>query len=208
MSARRVRVFPAIVTGLLLALGPGTALAKEKTAPLPQTPGMARADVAWLDKAQVQQLLHPGVFWCAEPEGQTCTFAAIGIEETPQSLVYEVVGLWDQEIIIREIRRARLLENGTICESTAIDLSGVRLTDLTGQPLDAADAGPILRELYKLFADPEEEEACFRYKILDPETPNMVTQYEVSPTRASSAPTLFNIDFSADAEAQYSFRLQ
>ena len=185
-----------LASSMLLAL---PAAAKEKTIS-PPTP------VVLLDGQGVRDLLVEGAFWCLGVEGNSCLFTNLSLGENAGKYRYDVVGLWDEETILHEIRFANVNDDGLLCENTAIYLKGVRATDLEGNPLSQSAMDALRQELELNFSNPEVDYACFRYAYADPDRPDYLVQYEVDEQDNLLEPIYFTLSFDEGASERYSLR--
>lgn len=210
MKAMRLAIILA-TSGICLSLAPSLpAQAKEKGAGgAADNTEILASDIAeqnWLSRAELRELLVPGMVWCMEPATNTCSFVSEITPGEATEVSYDVIGLWTRDIILRQPYDAWTEENGIICEHNVLNLKHLSFTDLSGNALDREALRPEFAELKRMYTDGRNPDRCYRYaRLPGTQSPHYV-QFDINDDGSLDNPIPFDVDMNADALDDYILR--
>lgn len=162
--------------------------------------------IVWLNGAEVSDLLTTGVYWCMQPQGDTCSFNMEVIRSEGNEFSYRVISFWDQSTLIDEILDASVAENGILCEPNRLNLKRIKVTDLQGNLVEQSILDGVRTELRSYYEEDQIEGVCFAYTRTGASDPNGLVQYFLLENGEAIDPIEFIVDYSANAAAGYVLR--
>lgn len=154
----------------------------------------------------VANFATPGAVWCFEPQKNTCSFITRNRAPVKGNPRYDVIEMWDDEVVLTVQTGGVLRRDGLICEHGIDYLDTSLLTDREDHEYPDALQAEVRAKLHEMWAGYEDVEYCYAY-TMPPDAQNglfVQTQYENGEPTGSVLE--FVMDYTPDARERYRLR--
>lgn len=132
---------------------------------------------AFLDAAEMQEILAPGTVWCMDPQGDSCLFLSVLLTVDGDKYFYDVFEKWDESTVLSVPVSSTLKSDGTLCETATGTFDEIVVTTENGKKVKPGFADEIRGELEASWENYIGVEYCYSYVITDPREPDVITQF-------------------------------